>query len=232
MTKPNLDRKLVTCLLPKSPGAEAYRVLRTNLQFMALDQQLRTILVTSSSPEEGKSLTSANLAIAFAQSGQQVLLVDADLRRPTVAKMFRASNGRWVGLTSVLAGSLALEDALTESGVPGLKLLPSGPIPPNPAEMVGSQRMEALLQELTSRFDLVLIDTPPVLAVTDACAMAPRVDGVLLVVRVNQVGHPQARRAKELLMAVKARILGVVLDGVERQDGDGYGYYSYYYGSS
>lgn len=223
-----LDRKLVAHLLPKSPGAEAYRVLRTNLQFMAVDQKLRSFLVTSATPEEGKSLTSANVATAFAQAGQRVVLVDADLRRPFIGKMFNITD-RWIGLTSVIAGGVDLREALQESGVPGLQLLPSGPIPPNPAELIGSNRMEALLHQLKDEFDLVVIDTPPVLAVTDACVLSPRVDGVLLVVRANKVGYPQVRRAKELLLGVKARILGVALDGVDRQNGGRYDYY-YYYG--
>lgn len=224
------DRKLVAYLRPQSPGAEAYRVLRTNLQFMAMDQPLRSILITSSIPEEGKSLTAANLAIAFAQASQNVLLIDADLRRPNVSKMFGTS-GRFTGLTSVLAGSVPVEEAIRPGPIPGLSILPSGPIPPNPAELIGSSRMAALLMNLDGLFDLIILDTPPVLAVTDSCALAPRVDGVVIVVRANAVGHPQARRAKEALTAVKARILGVVLDAVQRQSGSRYDYY-YYYGRS
>lgn len=226
-----VDGKLVTILAPTDPAAEAYRVLRTNLQFMGLDRPLQALAVTSATPGEGKSLTSANLAAAFAQAGQRVLLVDADLRRPMLAKMFGLNRRAWGGLTTVLAGSQELAEAVQETPVPGLSVLASGPIPPNPAELLGAQRMTELLARLRAEWDLVIVDTPPVLAVADASILAPRLDGVLLVVRAGQVGYPQAKRAKEALDAVGARVLGAVVDGVQCQGGDGY-YYYYYYGRS
>lgn len=223
-----LDPKLVTALAPRSPAAEAYRMLRTNLQFMGVDRPVRSLVVTSAAPEEGKSLTAANLAVAFAQAGQRVVLVDADLRRPTLHRTFGLGRLAWGGLTSVLAGALDLQSALTDTGIDGLRVLPSGPIPPNPAEMLGSQRMQALMAALDEHFDLAIYDTPPVLAVADASILAPAVDGTLLVVRAHRIGHPQARRAKEALEAVKARVLGVVLDGVPTgRRGDYYYYYDY-----
>ncbi len=231
MSTGTLDNKLVTILAPSEPAAEAYRVLRTNLQFMGLDKPLQAVAITSATPSEGKSLTCANLAAAFAQAGQRVLLVDADLRRPTQAKLFGLNRRAWGGLTTVLAGTQELAEAVQETPVPGLSLLASGPIPPNPAEMLGAQRMTDLLEKMKAQWDLVIVDTPPVLAVADASILAPRLDGVILVVRAGQVSYPQAKRAKEALDAVKARMLGTVVDGVQSQGRDGY-YYYYYYGRS
>lgn len=225
-----LDAKLVTHLDARSPGAEAYRVLRTNLQFTALDQPLRTLLITSSAPAEGKSLTAANLSIAFAQAGQRVLLVDADLRRPTVHKLFGLQRA-WSGLTTLLAAGSRLEDMVHEVEVPNLHVLPSGPVPPNPAEILGSVRMGEFLEEARAAYDLVVLDSPPVLAVTDPCVLARRVDGVALVTRVGKVGHPQAQRAKVALEAVHARLLGVILDGITLNDASN-GYSYYYYGEN
>lgn len=212
---------------PKSPAAEAFRVLRTNLQFMGLDAPLKSLLVTSASPGEGKSTVTANLAVAFAQAGARVCLVDADLRRPTAHKLFGLDN--WNGLTTALVGQSPVEHSLRETAVEGLLVLPSGPIPPNPAELLGSQRMVRLLADLQDRFDLVLVDTPPVLAVTDACVLAPKVGGALVVARSGAVDRQQVVRAKESLEAVKAQVLGVVLDGL-RTESNG-GHYYYYYGS-
>lgn len=223
-----LDPKLVTALAPRGPEAEAYRILRTNLQFMGLDRPLRSLVVTSAVPEEGKTLTAANLAVAFAQTGQRVILVDADLRRPTLHRTFGLGRLAWGGLTSVLGGTVDLQAALTGTELEDLTVLTAGPIPPNPAELLGSQRMQALMAALHEQFDVVIYDTPPVLAVADASVLAPAVDGTLLVIRAYRVGHPQVRRAKEALEAVKARVLGVVLDGVRNRRGDGYYYYYYY----
>jgi protein-tyrosine kinase len=213
---------------PLSTASEAFRVLRTNLQFMGLDEPLTSILVTSASPGEGKSTNAANLAVAFAQAGVNVCLVDADLRRPTVAKLFGVEN--WAGLTTVIVGQGELDDALQPCQVPGLTLLTSGPIPPNPAELLGSERMTALLKRLEERFDMVIVDTPPVLAVTDAAVLAPKVGGVVLVVRSGQVPRQQVVRAKEALEAVRARLLGVVLGAVKQEGPEGY-YYYYSYGT-
>lgn len=223
-----LDPKLVTVLAPRSPAAEAFRVLRTNLQFMGLDRPLASLVITSAGPEEGKTLTAANLAVAFAQSGQRVVLVDADLRRPMVHRTFGLSHGLWRGLTSVLTSAADLGSVLAQTPVEGLRVLPSGPIPPNPAEMLGSQRMRHLMAALLEQFDLVVYDTPPVLAVADAPILAAVSDGTLLVVRANKVSHPLARRAHEALSAVKARVLGVVLDGVPGRARSGYYDYHYY----
>jgi len=225
-----MSSELVAHLDPKGPAAEAFRVLRTNLQFMGLDAPLKSLLVTSAAPSEGKSTVSANLAVSFAQAGQNVCLVDADLRKPRLHKVFGADN--WRGLTTAVVNQNGLEADLQPTGVQGLTLLTSGPIPPNPAELLGSGRMLALLTELQQRFDVVVLDTPPTLAVADAVVLAPRVSGVVLVVRSGRVARQQVKRAQEALAAVKANLLGVVLDGVKNDDSKGGYYYYYYYGRS
>jgi capsular exopolysaccharide synthesis family protein len=226
VTKGNPATMVVTHHDPKALAAEAFRVLRTNLQFMGLDAPLRSLAVTSATPGEGKSTISANLAVAFAQTGASVCVVDADLRRPTQHKLFGLDN--WAGVTTVVAGQSPLEGCLRETAVEGLHVLPSGPVPPNPSELLGSRRMAALLAELEERFDVVIVDTPPVLAVTDACVLAPKVGGMLLVARSGQVDRRQVDRAKVALEAVQAKVLGVVLDGLAQESKQGY---YYYYGS-
>lgn len=222
-----MSGELAAHLDPKGPAAEAFRVLRTNLQFMGLDAPLKSLLVTSAAPSEGKSTVSANLAVSFAQAGSNVCLVDADLRKPRLHKVFGADN--WRGLTTAVVNQNGLEADLQPTGVEGLTLLTSGPIPPNPAEILGSGRMQNLLTELEERFDMVVLDTPPTLAVTDAIVLAPRVGGAILVVRAGHVARQQVKRAQEALAAVKANLLGVVLDGVKNDDPKGgYYYYSYY----
>jgi protein-tyrosine kinase len=206
--------------------AESFRSLRTNLQFLGLDQPLKSLLLTSAAPGEGKTTTMANLAVAFAQTGAKVCIVDGDLRRPMMARMFRLDN--WSGLTTVLIGQAELESTVRETAVPGLSVLTSGPVPPNPSELVGSARMTALLQKLESQYDMVLVDSPPVMAVADAAVMAPKVGGVLLVVRAGAVPRRQAIRAKAALEAVKANLLGAVLDAFKSEGKSGYAYYYRY----
>ena len=206
---------------PRSPAAEAYRTLRTNRQFSSLDKPLHTLLATSSAPDEGKSTTLANLAVTIAQSEQRVILVDCDLRRPTLHALFELPNE--AGLTSMI---LSPEDApipLQETGVPGLSLLTSGPLPPRPADILGSRRMEAVIARLRAEADIVLFDTPPVVAVTDAAVLATRVDGVLLVFQAGKTSRDRARQARQILEKVKANIVGVVLNNAEVEKE--YGYY-------
>jgi non-specific protein-tyrosine kinase len=206
---------------PRSPAAEAYRTLRTNIQFSSLDKPLRTLLVTSTAPDEGKSTTLANLAITIAQSEQRVILVDCDLRRPSLHTLFELPNDD--GLTSLI---LSQEDApipLRETSVPGLSLLTSGPIPPRPADILGSRRMETVIARLRAEADIVLFDTPPVVAVTDAAVLATRMDGVLLVFQAGKTSRDHARQARQILEKVKANIVGVVLNNAEVEKA--YGYY-------
>lgn len=203
--------------------AESYRVLRTNIQFASLDKPIKTMLVTSTAPGEGKSTTTANLAIAFAQTGSKVLLIDADLRRPTLHKVFKITNP--LGLTNLLVQNVATEMALREVGVPNLRVITSGPIPPNPSEILGGSRMKSLLNSLGEAFDYIIIDSPPTLAVTDSSILSSMVDGVILVVSADEVSRDKAKKAKAQLEGVKANILGVVLNGLENDSRDDYYYY-------
>ena len=199
---------LVTLSNPRSAAAEAYRTLRTNVQLSSIDAPIRALLVTSASADEGKSTTLANLAVAFAQAGQRVVLVDCDLRRPSLHTVFGVANER--GLTSML-----LEDdaaaPLVATAVEGLRLLPSGPIPPNPSELLGSKRIENAIERLKSDADLLLFDAPPALAVSDAAVLSRRVDAVMLVVSAGRTKRDHASRARQVLERAGARLLGVVL---------------------
>jgi capsular exopolysaccharide synthesis family protein len=219
-TPTHASSPLIALRDPRSAAAEAYRTLRTNIQFSSLDRPLHTLLATSTAPDEGKSTTLANLAITMAQAEQRVILVDCDLRRPTLHTLFDLPND--AGLTSVI---LSQEDAppLLTTAVPGLSLLTSGPLPPRPADILGSRRMEAVIARLRGEADIVLFDTPPVIAVTDAAVLATRVDGVLLVLQAGKTSRDRARQARQILEKVKANIVGVVLNNaqVERE----YGYY-------
>ncbi|MBI2845255.1 MAG: CpsD/CapB family tyrosine-protein kinase [Chloroflexi bacterium] len=215
---------LITITDTRSPVSEAYRTLRTNLEFASLDRPLRTMLVTSAAPEEGKSTILANLAVTLAQAEKKVILVDCDLRRPAQHEIFAKDNSR--GLTSMLVeGAKANNPPILETGVNGLWLLPSGPLPPNPAELLGSRRMEEAIAMLKERADLVLFDAPPVIAVTDAAVLASKLDGVLLVVSAGVTKREQAQRAKLLLDKVNARLIGAVLNNVKMEPGL-YRYYS------
>lgn len=215
--------KLITLSDPRSPVAEAYRSLRTNLEFSSLDEPLRTMVVTSPAPEAGKSTTLANLAVTMAQAGKQVILVDCDLRRPSLHEIFGVPNT--AGLTSVMLDDAAATPPLRETGVPGLKLLTSGPLPPNPAELLASRRMADFIKLLREQADIVLFDAPPVIAVTDAAILASRVDGVLLVLNAGVTRREHAQRAKAALEKVNARLIGTVLNNV-KLDTSLYGYYS------
>ncbi len=201
---------LITLTDPRSPAAEAYRTLRTNLTFAGLDKPIETLVVTSAAPGEGKSTTLANLAVTMAQGEHRTILVDADLRRPSLHEIFEVPNSR--GLTTMFVEQGALEDPpLVGTGVENLLLLPSGPLPPNPADLLGSRRMEEVIGVLRERADLVLFDAPPVIAVTDAAVLGTKVDGVLLVVRAGHTRREHAQRAKELLERVHVRVIGAVL---------------------
>ena len=206
---------LITLTDPRSPAAEAYRTLRTNLTFAALDKPLETLLVTSAAPGEGKSSIIANLAITLAQGERRVILVDADLRRPGLHEIFGVANDR--GLTTMIVEKTALDDPpLLEVGVDNLWLMPSGPLPPNPADLLGSRRMEEAIARLKARADVILFDAPPIVAVTDATVLGTKVDGVLLVVRAGRTRREHIQQARELLERVHVRILGAVLSNAPR----------------
>ena len=214
------DSRLIALRDPRSPAAEAYRTLRTNIQFASLDKPLRTILATSSAPDEGKSTTIANLAVTIAQAEQRVILVDCDLRRPTLHTLFDVPNS--TGLTSMMLEEQAAPP-LQPTDVPTLMLLPSGPLPPRPADILGSRRMDAVIAALLHQADVVLFDTPPITSVTDAAVLATKVDGVLLVFRSGSTRRDRARDARRLLEKVNAHIVGVVLTDV-RAERDQYTY--------
>lgn len=213
--------ELVTLANPHSPVAEAYRTLRTNIQLSSIDRPVRSLLITSASQDEGKSTTLANLGVTFAQSGARVLLVDTDLRRPRLHQLFGVANDR--GLTSMLLSDTD-QASIVDTPVEGMRLLPSGPPPPNPSEILGSRRIERAIETLVGSAELTLFDCPPVLAVSDAAVLARRVDAVLLVVSAGRTKRDHASRAREVLDRAGARVLGVVL-GNARLDSSSYSYY-------
>ncbi|OPZ64679.1 MAG: Tyrosine-protein kinase YwqD [bacterium ADurb.Bin478] len=221
-------------LKPKSPISEAYRTLRTNLLFTTPDQPKKVLMVTSSGPKEGKSTTVANLAITFAQMGNRTLLIDADLRRPILHKLFGLD--RKTGLTNILVGRSTLEEAVkVMDDLPHLELLSCGILPPNPAELLAAQKMRELLEYARTQYAVVLIDTPPTIAVTDASILASLVDGVLLVIRSGVTEKEAVARAFDQLKKVNAPIMGAVLNSIKAADVYGsyyyYYYHQYYYGA-
>ncbi|THE09492.1 polysaccharide biosynthesis tyrosine autokinase [Bacillus timonensis] len=218
------NRSLVTMLNPKSPISEQYRTIRTNIEFSTVDEEMRTIMVTSSGPGEGKSTTTNNIAVVFAQQGKKVLLVDSDLRKPTVHYSFRINNH--TGLTNVLTKQETLINAVQATEQENLFVLTSGPIPPNPAELLGSKAMDQFINEVKGLFDVVVFDTPPVLAVTDGQVLANKVDGVVVVVSSGKTETEAALKAKETLMNSKAKLLGVVLNNIKRTESQYYYYYA------
>jgi non-specific protein-tyrosine kinase len=199
---------LVTITDPRSPASEAYRTLRTNLSFYSLDEPLHTLVVTSPAPDEGKSTTVANLAVTMAQGGRRTALVDCDLRRPSLHEHFGLRNDQ--GLTTAVLDETA-QLHLQDTGVENLSLLSSGPKPPNPADLLGSRHLDRVLQQLKEQADMVLLDAPPVLGVTDAAVLGAKADGVLLVVRAGKTRRDHAERARDLLEKARVRIVGVTL---------------------
>lgn len=224
----NSEAGLVAYSEPKSAAAEAYRALRTNITFANPDKPVHTLLVTSTSPDDGKSTTIANLAITFAASGSPTVLVDADLRRPHLHTIFGLSNE--AGLTTLVAEMARNKDSaapkvpLQGTQVENLQVLTSGPVPPNPAEILGSQRMSEVLAMLRGKAEYVLIDAPPIIAVTDAAVLAPKVDGVIIVINAGKTKRELAIKARDMLKQVNANILGVVLNNAEI-DKSSYAYY-------
>jgi capsular exopolysaccharide synthesis family protein len=211
---------LITLSDPRSPVAEAFRALRTNLIFSGLDRPLATLLVTSPAPEAeaaDRSTALANLAVTMAQGGRRTILVDCDLRHPRQHELFGLPAEP--GLTSMVVENLAEPPLAAVPGVEGLWLLPAGPLPPNPADLLSSRRMESVIEALKSRADFVLFDAPPVLAVTDAALLASKLDGALLVVSAGQTRREHAQRAKEMLEKVGVRVVGAALMGAPAEGG-------------
>jgi capsular exopolysaccharide synthesis family protein len=220
-------RQLIVHQDSKSPIAEAYRTLRTNIQFVKAGEAVKTIMFTSTGPGEGKSTTAANLAVAMAQSGKKTVIIDCDMRKPVQHRIFGKRNK---GVTNYLVESMDPTSLLIETEVRNLYLIPSGPIPPNPSELLSSAKMLELLDALKEQADFIVIDAPPTIAVTDACVLASKVDGVVLVLCAGQVRPEMAQKAKELITRARGHILGVILNRVEI-DSD-HAYYYYYYGSA
>ncbi|MHB1357588.1 MAG: tyrosine-protein kinase domain-containing protein [Anaerolineae bacterium] len=216
---------LITALTPRSPISEAYRVMRTNIQYSSVDKPLSRLLITSTSPTEGKSTTVANLAVVLAQSGNRVVVVDADLRRPTQHKYFSLSNAFGV-TTAILESQSPVEQHLQATAIENLRVMTSGPLPPNPAELLDSQRLEQVLVELQEQADIIVMDSPPLLSVTDASLLSRRVDGTLLVIDASKTKRAFFARALGTLQSVNANLLGVVLNRIIPSRS---GYYSYYY---
>ena len=205
-----MQRKLLTNVHTTSIISEQFRTIRTNLKFALPNLSCKTILVTSSIPGEGKTTNAANIAIVFAQEGKKVLLVDADMRRPAIHYTFELLNIS--GLSSVLIQNDTLSEAIQETSIEGLFVLTSGPIPPNPVELLASEMMDTLIEKMIAYYDVILFDTPPVNSVTDAQILANKTDGVLLIVNTGVVEKSSVVKAKNSLLVAQAKILGVVMN--------------------
>ncbi|MEK4629447.1 MAG: CpsD/CapB family tyrosine-protein kinase [Solibacillus sp.] len=205
-----IARKLVTISGGKSYILEQFRTIRTNITFSMTDQELKTILVTSSTPGEGKSTNAANLGVVFAQEGKRVLIIDGDLRKPTLHHTFKTFNK--VGLSKVLTKKASIEEAIQETFIVGLYVITSGPIPPNPSELLSSNAMDELVLEVQKDYDIIIIDSPPLLSVSDAQILANKCDGTILIVNAGVVEKSAVQKAKAILSTTHSKILGVVLN--------------------
>ena len=210
---------------PKSVISEQYREIRTNIEYSNVDQNTKTILVTSSDKNEGKTTTVSNLAVSFANLNKKVLLIDCDLRNASIHKMFKINN--IYGLTDILAKDRAVDKCIQKTELENLYVLTAGAIPPNPAEILSSDKMKNLIEDLKNIYDYIFIDTPPIGLVTDAGALSSFIDGVVLVVKSESVEKKYLEETKKKLDAVDARILGAILNSYKSEQKD-YNYYSYY----
>ena len=220
-----MKSNLVTLTHSKSVAAEAYRTLRTNIQFSSYDQEVRVITVTSSRPAEGKSTVACNMAITFAENGKKVLLVDTDLRRPTVHKKFKLPNS--LGIVNVIMNMELLHEVVHHDVTEGLDIITSGVIPPNPSELLGSRKFQRFIDEMRDQYDTIILDSPPLLAVTDAQVLTTLSDGTVVVAQHGVTKKDEISQAKDLLEKVKGNILGVVLSQIPPEDNGYYYYYSY-----
>ncbi|MDG9744690.1 MULTISPECIES: CpsD/CapB family tyrosine-protein kinase [Leuconostoc] len=230
--------RLITAAEPKNPVSEQFRTLRTNIEFASVSRgEIKTLLISSALPSEGKSTVTSNLAIVYAQQGKKVLLVDADLRRPTVAVSF-GLNRNSAGLTNYLGDNhKEISDVVHRTAMDNLDVVPSGPIPPNPAELLGSGRMTELVTQLKSQYDLIIFDVPPFLMVTDAQVLMSKADGVAIVINGGKTNKGALQRTNEILKIAEAPVLGFIYNDQSRRKkgGSGYGYgygYSYAYGDT
>ena len=223
------EAKIITLSNPKSPVSEAFRTLRTNIQFSSIDKEIKTLVITSSIPSEGKSTISANLANSISQGNKKVLLIDCDFRKPNVHNIFNISN--YEGLTNILIGDKDLSSVIyIDEELGGINILTAGPIPPNPAELLGSKKMKDFLENVKEEYDMIILDTPPAGLVTDAAVLSNIVDGVLLVSALGQTDIEIIKRSKELLQKANANIIGVVLNKIpiDNKTYYKYSYYQYY----
>jgi polysaccharide biosynthesis transport protein len=220
--------------LPQSPMSEAFRALRTSILLSQADHPPQVILVTSALPREGKTTAAANLAVTLAQLGDRTVLVDADLRKPGVGRLLNLGSGKYAGLSSYLAGVSSLDlVSVPHPAIPNLVAIPTGPLPPNPADLLSSHKLAEAIAELRTKFKFIVIDSPPIMAATDAVILSVQTDGVLLVVRSGETPKQAFTRTRDLLNSVKCRILGVVLNAVDSSAPDyyySYRYYPYSYG--
>lgn len=224
-----MSERLITHFEPKSPIAEAYRSLRTNIQFAGIQEKAKTLLITSSFSSEGKTTTAANLCITLAQLGSKTILIDSDMRNPTLHLIF--GKQKEPGLSNFIVGVSDLNEIIVPSGVEDLDIITSGPIPPNPSELLSSKRLNELTDDIKANYDFIIFDSPPVIAVTDAAILSSKVHGVFLIIEAGKTSKGICLRAKALLEKVNANILGVVLNNVKVESGYGYEYYyQYHYG--
>jgi capsular exopolysaccharide synthesis family protein len=224
--KASIARDLFVHTHPKSSVAECCRSIRTNLLFMSPDHPLRRILVTSAGPQDGKTTTAVSLGIAMAQSGNRVLLIDSDMRRPRLHRAFGVANE--LGLSTAVVGEAKIDDCIKRTEVPNLFVLPCGPVPPNPAEMLHADRFHEIIDALASKYDRLIFDSPPLGAVADAAVLSTHVDGTLIVLKAGKTTFEVARRAVATLQSVKAPLAGAILNDLDLESRE-YGYYYYYY---
>lgn len=210
-----------------TPAEEAYRTLRTNIRFLAFNDKIKTIAVTSYNQGEGKSTTSKNLGISFASAGKKTLLIDGDLRKPALLKEYISLID--IGLTNYLSSTESFNDIIKQTNIPNFFIIPCGPKPPNPAELVGSAKFKQLLNESEEKFDIIIIDTPPLGSVIDCAIIASQTDGVILVIEADKADYKKVQRVKEQLEKANARILGVVLNKMKKNEYKSYySFYNYY----
>lgn len=226
LKKEIIERKnmLIVEREPNSPVSEQFKTIRTNIMFSSIDKEIKTILFSSATPASGKSTTAANVAVSFAKAGNQTILIDADMRKPSLHHIFGTRNHR--GLSTAIVGDTDYYEMIKEVGEDGLDLMTSGPIPPNPAELLHSKKMNELLIQLTKEYDKIIIDSPPLLSVADAQIIGGNVDGTILVTNVKDNNRDQVIKAKRLLLKTNSNILGVVLNKMDMRANKEY--YSYY----
>jgi len=223
LSKRNLT--IISQTTPQSPIAESYRTIRTNIQFASVSNDVKVMMTTSTAPGEGKTSTASNLAVVYAQAGQRVLLIDADLRKPDVHQRFGLSN--LIGLSTLLIKDKSIAECIDVGNIPNLSILTSGPVPPNPSELLSSRAFAEFIQQMRDEYDFIIVDSPPVLNLADALVLSHVVDGVVFIINSASTNRTHVKNSLASLEQIGARIMGVVLNRVRRPKGDSY-YYNYY----